>query len=146
MKIKNSLINPTLVEPLKLALTEGFRAFVVTPSENTPRRIDFIYLCLDIEGSFVLLEAAPTRVEPFGLSAPITPSREYGSSVLVDYDGSNTDAIRAMREVCQNPNVAVRFMANTAPVVPNRGKKSLEKWHNGVLEITANDGTAPVEL
>lgn len=126
-------IQPILIE----ALSQGFRAFIVTPDEKLPRRARFAYLCLDMDNSFALVEAPATRLELPTLSAPIHPNRDYGSSVLVDYDGSVEDAVAQLRATCVSETVTVRFMKDSHPVVANRGKKSMALWRDNITELTA---------
>lgn len=134
LKQIDTSIQPILIE----ALSQGFRAFIVTPDEKLPRRARFAYLCLDMDNSFALVEAPATRLELPTLSAPIHPNRDYGSSVLVDYNGSVEDAVAQLRATCLSETVVVRFMKNSTPVVANRGKKSLESWRAGVTELTVD--------
>lgn len=132
-------IHPSIQPILRGAITQGFRAFVVTPGGPADKRpVEFAYLCLDIEGSFAIVSAPGNKLELPELSAPIQPHRDYGSGVLTDYDGSVADALTQLRVICSQETVVVRFMPKTMPVVPNRGKRALEGWHNGVTEITAD--------
>lgn len=136
--IPRNSVNIDLQPILREALSQGFRAFIVTPIKDWERPADFVYLCLDMEGSFALIQRPNTRVEPPTLSVPIQPNRDYGSTVLVDYDGSVDDAVDQLRAACGRESVTVRFMRNETPQVPNRGKRTLQGWNSGVTEITAD--------
>lgn len=44
------------------------------------------------------------------LSAPVFPNREHGSGVLVDYDGTTSDALRAIWVVVRKGTITTRFV------------------------------------
>ena len=130
-------IETSIVPIVKAALEAGFKAF--TLKDEGPRAIGFVYVCLDEAGSFATIQRPTNSWEDTSLDVPIKPSREYGSSVLVDYDGTPEGAVKALRAACESPTVTVRFVAKrgqAAPVVPNYGRAAIDKWRGGVEEVT----------
>lgn len=129
-------IQPILEE----ALAQGFRVFVLKAGVRSAPA-SFAYVCLDIDGSFAVVRSGHYRLNKAELAAPIKPDIAHGSSVLVDYDGTVTDAVRSLRRICKSDVVVVRFMGNNpAPVVPNYGCKVLDKFPGGrdrFLELPA---------
>jgi hypothetical protein len=84
------------------------------------------------------------------LDVPIKPSREYGSGVLVDHDGTPEDAVRALRQACTEPMVAVRFVTKRGepmPKVPNHGRGCIERWPGAAdfTKLEANRGNWRVQ-
>ncbi|MCB5280486.1 hypothetical protein [Arthrobacter sp. ES1] len=128
-----SRVKPDILPILEEALAQGFRVFI--PNAPGVRRTPagFAYVCLDTDGSFALVNGGQTSFDPVRLSAPITPDRTYGSSVLIDYDGTVDGAVRTLQRICKSDVVVVRFMGNDpAPVVPNYGRKGLDKFPGGI--------------
>lgn len=125
------------------ALADGFRIFVQKPGPRILTPVNFAYACRDIDGAFAVINGSSNRLEPKSLAAPVRPHRDYGTSVLADYDGTIPDAMRALREICAADRVRVRFMGrNAAPVVPNYGRSVLERFSGGpggFIELTAAD-------
>lgn len=120
------------------ALDAGLRVYALA---RDTRARGFVYVANTHNGSFASIcrHDFPLLGGLASLSALIKPSREYGSSVAVDYDGTLSDAVRKLREVCHRPNVTVRFCGSPAPVVPNRGYAAIESWPGGVdafIELT----------
>lgn len=59
--------------------------------------------------------------EPISLSVPVAPSREHGSEVPVDYDGTPESAVEVLREVLKSKTVLTRFVRNPRHVpIENR--------------------------
>jgi hypothetical protein len=123
------------IRPITASVLEaGFTVYAL--KDKAPRKAGFVYVCLDTNGPFATIQQ-PTfpNFEPTSLDVPIKPSRDYGSSVLVDYDNTVEGAVEALRKACESPNVTVRFVAKrgqSAPVVPNYGRNVLDKWPGGL--------------
>jgi len=119
------------------ALEAGFKAYAL-PETRSIMGSEVVYLCLDLEGSFATIQRPTNSWEGAHLDVPIKPSRDYGSGVLVDYDGTVEGAVKALRKACESPTVTVRFMSKKigAPVVPNYGRAAIDRWHGGVEEVT----------
>jgi hypothetical protein len=130
------VIDEKIAPIVSAAVAAGFTAYV--PNSYAPRPAKFVYVCLDTSGSYASIQCPTYIFEPAHLDAPIKPSREYGSGVLVDYDGTPEDAVRALRAVCESPTVTVRFIAKRgapAPVVPNRGPDTIANWGDGYFSV-----------
>lgn len=131
-------LDPKILPIVTAAIEAGFTAYA--PKETTLQRAaGFVYVCLANDGPFATVQVPSHPWEDAGLDVPIKPSREYGSSVLVDYDGTVTGAVEALSKACQQPNVTVRFVAkpgHAAPVVPNYGRKVIETWPGGPERFT----------
>lgn len=115
------------------ALDAGFYVYALKESLFN-RKAGFVYVCLDKDGPYATIQVPTNKWEDVGLDVPIKPSRDYGSGVLVDYDGTVEHAIWALRKACNEPNVTVRFVAKrgqAAPVVPNYGRNAIIKWQGG---------------
>jgi hypothetical protein len=100
-----------------------------------PFKIGFVYVSLQDDGPYATVQVPTHKWEDPSLDVPIKPSRDYGSAVLVDYDGTVPGAIEALRKACSAPNVTVRFVAKrgqAAPVVPNYGSNAVTKWRGGL--------------
>jgi len=125
---------------IRAALDAGLTVYAVNPSSEIDARRPkgYAYVCQDPGGSFCTVEVPTMALDPVELHAPIKPSREYGSSVLVDHDGTPEDAVRAIRAVCESATVAVRFMPRHmgTPIVPNAGRAAIDGWRSGVTEVT----------
>jgi len=130
-------IETSIVPTVKAALEAGFKAY--TRKDEGPAAIGFVYVCLDEAGSFAIIERPCNSWEPTSLAAPIKPSRDYGSAVVVYYDSTVEGAVKALRAACESPTVTVRFVAKrgqAAPVVPNYGRAAIDRCHGGVEEVT----------
>jgi len=142
MSATEIIIDETIAPYLEAAAQEGFRVFVLKPDEVRPDAAQFAYVALDVDGSFATINVASLRIEPVFLSVPIAPSRKFGSSVGLEYDGTVLGALRSLRSACESRTVAVRYMGLPAPVVPNYGFKSITKWPTGgvdrFVELTTN--------
>lgn len=136
-----SHIAPQTLPFVEAAIQDGFRAFVLKPAPLLCSPVGFVYVCLDIDGSFATINASCNALEPVTLTAPIEPQRDYGTAVLVDYDETIPGAVQALREVCSVDGVVVRFMKNNAaPVVSNYGSRTMDRFHGGrtsFIEVTA---------
>jgi hypothetical protein len=126
-------LHETIAPIATAALEAGFTVFA--PKETTLQRAaGFVYVCLDTNGSFAAIEVPTHPWDGAQLSAPIKPSRDYGSSVAVDFNGTTEGAIQSLRKVCESPTVTVRFVAKrgqAAPIVPNYGRKTIDTWPGG---------------
>ena len=121
-------ITPEILPILDAAVAQSFTVFVLRPNKIRNRSIGFAYVCLDVDGSFGIVNGSHNLFEKPTLGAPIKPDRSFGSAVLVDYSGTPADAVRALREVCESPTIPVRFVGIPAPVVKNYGRKTLSRW------------------
>lgn len=125
---------------VEAAIGAGFHVYIL--DEKRPPGAGFAYACLDPDGPFATI-SRPTHIwDPVELHVPIRPSRDYGSSVLADYDGTVEGALRKLRDICESSTVTVRFVSRKfgAPVVPNDGRNVLDKWPGGpdrFVELTA---------
>lgn len=145
-----SLIQPEIVTILDEALAQGFRVFVPVPRSaprglgrvTSPAPLRFAHVCLDLEGSFATICGTSNYFDVPTLGAPITPGPVHGSSVLIDYVDtadvaeSATNAVAALRRVCESSDVLVRFSGQPAPVVPNYGKKVVSTGRGGAGRFT----------
>jgi hypothetical protein len=123
------------------ALKDGFKAYAL-PERFPHMPVEVVYVCLDEAGSFAAIQRPTNSWEDAHLDVPIKPSREYGSGVLVDYDGTVEGAIKSLRAACESPTVTVRFIAKrgqAAPIVPNYGRAAIDKWRDGVHVLTTAD-------
>lgn len=128
-----SRVKPDILPILEEALARGFRVFIPTAPGVRRLPAGFAYVCLDTEGSFAMVNSGQTSFDPVRLAAPITPDRAHGSSVLIDYDGTLDGAVRTLHRICKSDVVVVRFIGNNpAPVVPNYGRKALDKFPGGI--------------
>lgn len=126
-------VKPELLPILDEALAQGFRVFIPCAPGVRRTPAGFAYVCLDTEGSFAMVNSGQTSFDTVKLAAPITPDKAHGSSVLIDYDGTVDGAVRTLRRICNSGVVVVRFMGNNpAPVVPNYGRKALDKFPGGI--------------
>lgn len=124
-------LHETIRPITEAALEAGFHVYGLR-KERGP--VTFVYVCLDTAGSYATIGRPTHDWDGAQLSAPIKPSREYGSAVREDYDGTVDGAIETLRKVCSSPNVTVRFVGKrgqAAPVVPNYGRNVLDKWPGG---------------
>ncbi|MCI4659637.1 hypothetical protein [Cryobacterium zhongshanensis] len=121
-------IEDALKAVLDEALVQGFHVFVTRPTGAAATR--FAYVCRDLDGPFAVVNA-PQFFGPPSIQAPIKPSRKYGSSVQVNYDGTIADALRALEQVCASENVTVLYSGLPAPVVPNHRARSITSWPGG---------------
>ena len=142
-------IAPEILPILDTAVAQGFSVFVLRPDKKMRRSpIGFAHVCLDLDGSFGTVSGTCNRFDVPTLGAPIRPDRRFGSSVLVDYDGTPEDAVRALREVCESPTIPVRFVGKPAPVEKNHGYKALASWPVGgagrFVEFTADDAARSI--
>lgn len=117
----------------ELALRSGLRVAAVAPRNAAP--VGFFYVFdRDNGNAAVVNRASFSAFDPPTVSAPIKPNRDYGSGVLVDYDGSVPDALRALRETIASDTVTVRFMpGGVRPVVKNHGIANV--WRGTLREV-----------
>lgn len=128
-KATTAMLNERLQEIVTAALDAGFKVFA---HKGDRRPAGFVFACLDPEGSFVTVGVPTHSWEDVQISAPVQPSKVWGSSVAVDYDGTAEGAIRAMRKVCDSPTVVPRFVKAAPATVPNHGNKTMTSWPGGV--------------
>lgn len=134
-------INDAILPILDEALAQGFRVFVPRTSAQRPHKpINFAFVCQEFDGSFVIVNAGYNKGERPTLNTPVRPSRDYGSSVLVDHP---TGYITAITQACANRMVAVRWDKVPAPLVRNYGNMCLLNWPGGIhrfVELTDDLG------
>lgn len=124
-------IDQKIAAHVDAALAAGFTVYSL-PAEVRPA--GFVAVCLEEDGPFAHIQVPSLALEPVSLDVPIKPHTDYGSGVMVDHDGTPEDAVRALRQACSEPMVTVRFMRfkrgveKIAPVVPNHGRKTIERW------------------
>lgn len=128
-------IDPKIAAHVDAALAAGFTVYALP--DTSPRPVGFVAVCLTEDGPFAHIQVPTHNWDPVSLDVPIKPSREYGSGVLVDHDGTPEDAVRALRKACLEDMVTVRFMRRKRgdygpePVVPNHGRNCIENWPGG---------------
>lgn len=106
------------------AIGAGYRVFVITPER---RATGFMWICKDINGPFVTVGIPSYRFEPLHVSAPIKPSREFGSGVLVGEE--DTPTLDAIESGLSSDMVRVRFIdSHPNTVVPNYGRNTMSFW------------------
>jgi hypothetical protein len=130
-------INERIKPYTRAALEAGFRVYA--PVERyAHQEIGHVYAFLDPEGPAAILQVPTMNLDPVDVTAPIKPSREYGSSVMVDHDGTIPGVLEALRKTCESRTVAVRFMPRSVgtPIVPNHGRKT---FYCETVELTAQD-------
>ena len=128
-------IDPKIANHVDAVLAAGFTVYSMPNETGSNRSAGFVAVCLTEDGPFAHIQVPTHNWEPAHLDVPIKPSREYGSGVLVDYDGTPEDAVRALTKACNEPMVAVRFVAKRGepmPRVPNHGRKCIERWSGAV--------------
>lgn len=125
-------IDPKIAAHVEAALAAGFTVYAMP--EGTLRPTGWVALCLEEDGPWAHIQKPVHTWDPVELDVPIKPSREYGSGVRVDHDGTPKDAVRALRQACAEPVVTVRFMTRQyvakhgVPRVPNLGRKCIDWW------------------
>jgi hypothetical protein len=128
------VVDAVILPILEACLVAGFTIWALKET-RPPYKIGFAYVSLQDNGPYATVQVPTHKWEDASLDVPIKPSREYGSGVLVDYDGTVPGAVEALRKACSEPNVTVRFVAKrgqAAPVVPNYGSNAVTKWQGGV--------------
>lgn len=121
------------------ALAAGFTIYALP--QNGARSAGFVCVCLTEDGPWAHIQKPAMALDPVSLDVPIKPSREYGSGVLVDHDGTPEDAVRALTKACTTEMVAVRFVGKESPLVPNYGRKTIEGWPGRQFEKLGQRGT-----
>lgn len=131
-------IDPKIANHVDAALAAGFTVYSLPNEGGSTRSAGFVAVCLTEDGPFAHIQVPTHNWDPVSLDVPIKPSREYGSGVLVDHDGTPEGAVAALTKACTEPNVTVRFMRkkrgddSPAPVVPNHGRKCIERWPGAI--------------
>lgn len=95
---------------------------VHTPAERSwYREAGHVYVTREGEPGIALVQVSsfPT-FEPPSIDVPVKPSKVYGSSVVQDYDGTVTGAVRLLDALMQADKVTPRFVGNHAPVPVDR--------------------------
>ena len=121
------------------ALAGGLRVFVLKQDGHCVSPVRFAYVCQDIDGGFAIINAACNRIEPTYLTVPVTPHRDHGNEVLVDYDGTVAGAVEALAATCASDRVVTRFVKNPA-LMANYGRRVLDNWPSSpdaFVEVTA---------
>jgi hypothetical protein len=131
-------IDPKIAHHVDAVLAAGFTVYSLPNETGSNRSAGFVAVCLAEDGPFAHIQVPTHNWDPVSLDVPIKPSREYGSGVLVDHDGTPEDAVRALTAACTEPMVTVRFMKrkrgdhSPAPVVPNHGRQCIERWPGAI--------------
>lgn len=132
-------LDPIILPIVTAALDAGFHIYA--PKKTDRRPSGFVCVALDPAGSYAHIQKPTHPWDGPQLDAPIKPSRDYGSAVGIDFDGTTEGAIAALRKVCESPTVTVRFVGKrgqAAPVVPNHGRKTI--WsEDSFEELTSTD-------
>lgn len=122
-------LNSRLADVALKAVEQGFTVFI---HKDDRRPAGFFYACKSMEGSFVTVQVPSHSWDDLDVTVPIKPSREYGSGVLIDHDGSTESILKAMGEVCDSATVLTRFVRNPKHV-PNFGRGCVDSWPGGGL-------------
>lgn len=69
--------------------------------------------------ALIQLPTFPT-FEPVSIDVPITPSRQFGSGVLQDYDGTVEDGVRLLLSLMEHKTCMPRFVENPRAVSVDR--------------------------
>lgn len=126
------LIDPKIGEHVDAAIKAGFTVYA---TESNPGTTGWVALCLDEAGPWAHIQKPAMALDPVQLDVPIIPSKEYGSCVLVDHDGTPEDAVRALRQACSEDTVKVRFVNGFIPIVPNAGRKCIAYCKDRVVKL-----------
>lgn len=121
------------------ALAAGFTVYALP--QDGARPAGFVCVCLTEDGPWAHIQKPTMAFDPVSLDVPIKPSRDYGSGVLVDHDGTPEDAVKALTKACTTEMVAVRFIRKESPMVPNYGRKTIEGWPGRQFEKLGERGT-----
>lgn len=132
-------IDPKIAAHVEAALKAGFTVYALP--DTTLRPVGFVALCLDEGGPWAHIQQPTMALDPVELDVPIIPSKEYGSGVKVDHDGTPEDAVRALRQACSEDTVTVRFMTRQyinkhgVPKVPNAGRKCISWFGDRAVKL-----------
>jgi hypothetical protein len=131
-------IDPKIADHVDAAIKAGF---IVYATPSSPWATGWVALCMDEAGPWAHIQKPTHTFDPVQLDVPIKPSREYGSSVHVDHDGTPAHAVEVLRTACSEETVTVRFMTKQyiakhgVPRVPNHGRKCLDHWKDVAVKL-----------
>lgn len=111
-------IHEALIGHIEAAKAAGF---TVHAPKSVLGRVGHVYITReDLPG--VALFQIPTfpNFEPVELDVPIVPSREFGSNVHQDHDGTPEDAVRVLPGILAQETILPRFVDNPRPVRVDR--------------------------
>lgn len=129
-------IDPKIAAHVDAALAAGFTVYAA-PGRD-PRPVSWVAVCLTEDGPFAHIQKPTMALDPVDLDVPVTPSKDWGSGVKVDHDGTPEDAVRALTKACTEDTVTVRFMSRQytakhgTPKVANAGRKTIDHWPDAV--------------
>lgn len=134
-------IDRKIARHVDAVLAAGFTVYALPQVGARPA--GFVCVCLTEDGPWAHIQKPAMALDPASLDVPIKPNKDYGSSVLVDHDGTPEDAVVALTKACTTEMVAVRFMPARLgqPFVPNYGRKTIEGWPGRQFEKLGQRGT-----
>lgn len=131
-------IDPKIADHVDAVLAAGFTVYSLPNEKSSNRSAGFVAVCLVEDGPFAHIQVPTHNWDPVHLDVPIKPSKDYGSGVAVDHDGTPGGAVAALEKALAEPMVTVRFMRkkrgdySLTPVVPNHGRKCIERWPGAI--------------
>lgn len=132
-------IDPKIANHVDAALAAGFTVYALP--DTTLRPVGFVAVCLDEDGPWAHIQQPTHTFDPVELDVPIIPSKEWGSGVRVDHDGTPGDAVRALTKACAEWDVAVRFMTRQyiarhgIPHTRNAGRKCISWFGDRAVKL-----------
>jgi hypothetical protein len=132
-------IDPKIAAHVDAALAAGFTVYALP--DTTLRPVGFVAVCLDEDGPWAHIQQPTMAFDPVELDVPVTPHKDYGSGVRVDHDGTPEDAVRALRQACNEWDVTVRFMTRQyiakhgVPKARNVGRKCISWFGDRAVKL-----------
>lgn len=132
-------IDPKIAAHVDAALAAGFTIYAQPGRDRRP--VGHVYVCKELDGPFALIQVPTHSFDPVVVDVPIEPSKDYGSAVLVDHDGTPAGVVAALETACAEPTVTVRFMTRQyiqrhgVPRVRNYGVKTITKYGGSMDDV-----------
>jgi hypothetical protein len=132
-------IDPKIAAHVDAALAAGFTVYA-EPGRD-PRPVGHVYVCKKLDGPFALIQVPTHNFDPVVIDLPVEPHKDWGSGVVVDYDGTPEGGVAALTVACSTPMVTVRFMTRQyvakhgTPRVPNHGSKVITKYGRSMDDV-----------
>lgn len=107
------------LEPYATALHQvGFHVRVPKTALRDRRGEGFFYISADGAPGLLILSKSgfPLLGEPPTLSVPIQPNRDFGSGVLIDFDGTPAHLVTVVTARLKQTTVMTRFFTNNEMV------------------------------
>lgn len=137
-------IDPKIAAHIDAALAAGFTIYA--RQGRDPRPVGHVYVCKEWDGPFALIQVPTHTWDPVNVDVPIEPHKDYGSSVLVDHDGTPAGVVAALEKACTEPTVTVRFMSRQYVAkhgvvrVPNYGNNAVTKYGRSADDVVTLGG------